>query len=72
MPEGFFSVERAKRYGAGVSDLLESLGLPPLFGAPEKKEETDQERRMREQEEALQRAREQEKLYPREKTTHYN
>ena len=72
MPEGFFSVERAKRYGAGVSDLLESLGLPPLLGAPEKKEETDQERRAREQEEALQRAREQEKLYPREKTTHYN
>ena len=72
MPEGFFSVERAKRYGAGVSDLLESLGLPPLLGAPEKKEETDQERRAREQEEALQRAREQEKLYPRKKTTHYN
>jgi len=72
MPEGFFSVERAKRWGAGVSDLLESLGLPPLLGAPEKKEETDQERRAREQEEALQRAREHEKLYPREKTTHYN
>jgi len=72
MPEGFFSVERAKRYGAGVSDLLESLGLPPLLGAPEKHEETDQERRAREQEERSKRQEEQDRLYPREKTTHYN
>ena len=72
MLEGFFSVERARKAATDIKDLYEGLGLPPLFGTSEKHEETDQERRMREQEEALQRAREQEKLYPREKTTHYN